>query len=1304
MATILLSAAGAAIGGSMGGSVLGLSMTAVGRFVGAALGRAIDQSVMGQGSDAVEHGRVERFRLTSAGEGDPVAQVYGRMRVAGHVIWATQFAETVTTTGGGKGAPSQPKTQEFSYSVSLAIALCEGVISGVGRVWADGGEVDPESLGLRVYRGTDDQMPDPKMEAVEGTGQVPAYRGTAYVVLEDLDLARFGNRVPQLEFEVMRPTQAHLEDAGEDMAHAVQAVAMMPGSGEYTLATTPVRYDYGVGQAALANVNTPAGKADFRVATERMVTELPNLKASSLVVSWFGNDLRCGACELRPKVEQKLHDGTEMPWQVSGLSRGDAGEVALDIAGRPIYGGTPADQSVIEAIRHLQEQGVGVLYYPFVLMDQLEGNSLPDPYTGEPGQPALPWRGRITLSGAPGQSSSPDGTAQADAEVASFFGTVTAADFAVANGAVTYTGPEEWSYARFILHNAALCAAAGGVDSFSIGSEMRELTKIRGAAGFAAVAALKALAAEARALLGADVKIGYCADWSEYFGFNGAGGDRYFHLDPLWADANIDFIGIDNYMPLSDWRDEVGEADAAYGSIYNLDYLEANILGGEGYDWFYHSSEAREAQIRTPITDAEHSEPWVWRYKDIVSWWASDHHERVGGVRSETPTEWVAQSKPIWFTELGCAAIDKGTNQPNKFLDPKSSESSLPHHSNGRRDDYLQAQYLRAMHRFWARPENNPVSVEYNGPMLDMSRAFVWAWDARPYPHFPALESVWSDASNYGRGHWITGRASARALSSVVAELCERAGLVRYDVSELKGMVEGYVVGQVEEVRASLQPLMLAYGFDAVERDGTLVFLMRGGREDAALAASAVALSEELDVDVERLRASEAELMGRVRLRFIQSGASFETIAEESVLADEGTQAVAVSELPLVMRRGAGRQIVERWLSEARVARDTLRFALPPSRLDVAAGDVLRLTQDGQDQLLRVDRVEVGREQIVEAVRIEPETYNPVDVAEDAPLMSGFTPPVPVFPLFLDLPLMRGDEVPHAPHLAVTAEPWPGSAALYTSNDGEGYSFDKLITARSTVGVLQTPLHAACAGLYDRKSAVSVRLTSGSLASVSALAMLNGANLAAIGDGHPANWELVQFQNAELVGEKTYDLSLFLRGQLGSDAWQPQDWPEGSYFVLLDGRPEQIGLQASERNLERFYRIGPAARAYDDASYTGVSEAFDGVGLKPLSPCHLRTTLTESGDHSISWIRRTRQGGDSWEAVDVPLGEESEAYLVQIYVAGRAVREEIVSSPMWRYTATQRAADGALAGFDLQVAQISAVYGAGAFAALSVSL
>jgi hypothetical protein len=188
MATIVLSAAGMALGGSLGGSVLGLSSAVLGRAAGAVAGRAIDEKLLGAGSAPVETGRVDRFRLTGASEGSCIARVHGAVRVGGQVIWSSRFKESSATSSGGKGAP-QPEVTTYSYTVSIALALCEGTITGLGRIWADGQEIAYDDLQLSVYRGTGDQLPDPRMEAVEGQGRVPAYRGLAYVVIEDLALA-----------------------------------------------------------------------------------------------------------------------------------------------------------------------------------------------------------------------------------------------------------------------------------------------------------------------------------------------------------------------------------------------------------------------------------------------------------------------------------------------------------------------------------------------------------------------------------------------------------------------------------------------------------------------------------------------------------------------------------------------------------------------------------------------------------------------------------------------------------------------------------------------------------------------------------------------------------------------------------------------------------------------------------------------------------------------------------------------------------------------------------------------------------
>lgn len=1461
MATILLSAAGAAIGGLSSGTVLGLTGAVVGRAVGATLGRVIDQRLMGQGSEVIEQGKMDRFRLTGAAEGAPVARLFGQMRLGGQVIWATRFKESVAVTGGGKGAPPQPRTASYSYSVSLAVALCEGEIARVGRVWADGAEIAQTDITMRVYRGTDDQMPDPKMEAVEGVGMVPAYRGIAYVVIEDLDLTPYGNRVPQFSFEVIRPASPAGLDSAPQPSKAIRAVAMMPGTGEYALATTVVSYAHGFGKSESANVNTASGEADFLRALDNLQGELPNCGATSLIVSWFGDDLRAGQCSVKPKVEQNVSDGAEMPWSVAGLTRSNA-ELIARVEDRVVYGGTPADASVIEAIEALNEAGQDVMFYPFLLMEILEGNGLPDPWRETGDQPVLPWRGRITGEKAPGIAGSPDRTAAADAEVAAFFGTASASDFTVSAGSVTYSGPSEWRYRRFILHCAALAAAAGGVESFCIGSEMRSLTQLRGASGFPAVQALIDLAAEVRLLL-PDAKLSYAADWSEYFGYHpqDGSGDVFFHLDALWADANIDFVGIDNYMPLSDWRDGEDHADAGWRSIYNLDYLKANIEGGEGYDWYYGSVEGRAAQKRLPITDGTENKPWIYRYKDIRNWWANAHHNRTDGVENDltdlgqapstwypflngvvapanatpiagfdAPAEistmghiaaagrintnpidnsggkrfvfrswvgegtsgkvrmsvaytgngplleydfasktisvgdnghavhsssatdigngivrleldatlaaddntifllvgpnstvsgesviaygavamehdaevsaWIPQSKPLRFTELGCAAIDKGTNQPNKFLDPKSSESSIPYYSTGRRDDLIQMQYLRAMTDYWLDPEKNPVSDVYGGPMLDMDHAYVWAWDARPWPAFPNNQALWSDGVNHARGHWISGRMGAQPLADVVAEICEDAGLEDYDVSELYGFVRGTVSSDVESARARLQPLMLAYGFEASERDGKIVFRSRVGMTETTVDADLMAVDEDGNSAPVNTRQPRADMVGRVRLAHTEAAGAYETRVAEAVFPDDGEDGISQSELPLVMTGAEGRAVAERWLAESRIARDTISFSLPPSRLDVDAGTIFELV-DGSSW--RVDRVEDAGARRIEAVRSEMEIYEPSDTVDEAVTLEAFVPPVPVSPVFMDLPLLTGGEVEHTPHLAVAAVPWPGVVAAYSAPGDSGYTLNTLIERRATVGVLETALFAAEPGIWDRGPALRVRLSSGALSSAEMADVLNGANAAAIGDGDGANWEVIQFAQATLVGEDLWDISLRLRGQAGSDGIMPADWPVGSLFVLLDGAPDQIEVPLSARGLARHYRVGQAAKSYDHPSYVHRQLAFDGIGLRPYAPAHLRAPNEGTG-REISWIRRTRIDGDSWQGTDVPLGEEVERYVLRVRDGGGIMRREAtLSAPAFTYSDAMRTSDGVSAPYSIEVAQVSARFGPGPFARIEIN-
>ena len=203
MATLALTAFGAAAGSALlpsGLTFLGatISGAAIGQAAGAFAGRYVDQALFGSSGQSriVEGSRLSDLQITASTEGAPIPRVYGRIRLAGQIIWATHFEEEVITStqssGGGKGgggSQSQTVKQiEYRYFANFAVALCEGEITRIGRIWADGKELDLSQVTFRVYRGTEDQLPDSLIEAKQGAGNAPAYRGTVYIVFERLAL------------------------------------------------------------------------------------------------------------------------------------------------------------------------------------------------------------------------------------------------------------------------------------------------------------------------------------------------------------------------------------------------------------------------------------------------------------------------------------------------------------------------------------------------------------------------------------------------------------------------------------------------------------------------------------------------------------------------------------------------------------------------------------------------------------------------------------------------------------------------------------------------------------------------------------------------------------------------------------------------------------------------------------------------------------------------------------------------------------------------------------------------------------
>jgi hypothetical protein len=1278
VAELVLSSVGRAIGASLPG-VLGTIGATLGRIGGAYLGRTIDQSLFGV-SRTYEGARLSDLHLQGSTEGASIPAVYGRVRIAGQVIWAARFKERVETEevpSGGKGGGPTTTTKTYTYSVSFAVGLCEGEIARIGRVWANGESFDLSQAAWRLHTGGETQEPDPLIESIEGADNAPGYRGLAYIVFEDLPLADFGNAIPQLSFEIVRPASSE----GIRYEDRVRGVCLIPGAGEFAYATEAVYRKAGEGAEIGENVHAESERANVLVSLDQLAVDFPNCETVLLVVGWFGDDLRCGECTIRPRVEIGVKFTSPQKWKVAGLSRGDALAVS-QFEGAPAYGGTPSDESVKQAIAELKARGYKVGLYPFLFMDVPHGNTLPDPYAAA-AQAAYPWRGRISVHPAAGQPGSPDKSAAAATQVAAFFGTAAAGDFGSSSGLPTYSGPSEWSYRRFILHYAKLAALAGGVDSFIIGSELRTLTTARDSAStYPAVSALQALAGQARTLVGSTTKLTYAADWSEYFGHQpqDGSGDAFFHLDPLWADSNIDAVGIDWYAPLTDWRDGATHLDAELAtSIYDRDYLAGRIEAGENYDWYYASDGDRDTQVRTPITDATYDEPWIWRAKDLRNFWARAHYNRPAGVRAGTPTAWTPESKPIWLIELGCPAVDKGANAPNLFVDAKSDESELPPSSSGARDDLIQRRVLGAYLDYWAADAStNPVSSLTSKPMVE--EMMLWAWDARPHPQFPALSEVWADAPSWRLGHWVNGRAGLSELSDIVQELCARAG-VDADASALSGAVSGLVVDAPATARNALEPLMNAYEFDGAETEGQIFFFHPDTSAAADIALADLASDSVADAFAQR--GDPADLPIEARVRFIDAGRDYRVGAVSARRLDRAEGGIVGLEAPLVLEAEAAEALAQRLLADKRARVEALSIALGPAHMHLQPGDHVRLA--GGDAY-RIERAVDAETHALELVRARAATPVRASVSEpNAPPRpaAASTPALAV----LDLPLLPDAEDDERPLAAVAATPWLGSHEVYA---GASLTRRAVVTQAAVMGELTWALYPGPVDRWDDGNYFRIKLYNGALASVGKDDVLNGANAFAIQSGD--EWEIIQARTCELVGPGEYELSGLLRGRQGSAHAMASPHPVGAPIVLIDRRLARLTMNAHEWGEALTFVAPPYGRASSDARAAQLTASLPHAGVRPWAPAHLKAWRGAGGDVTISWVRCARLGGDAWGEGEPPLGETIEAYRLDIMNGSSVARSVDVTESAYTYLAADQEDDfGALpASLTVRVGQLRA--------------
>lgn len=577
------------------------------------------------------------------------------------------------------------------------------------------------------------------------------------------------------------------------------------------------------------------------------------------------------------------------------------------------------------------------------------------------------------------------------------------------------------------------------------------------------------------------------------------------------------------------------------------------------------------------------------------------------------------------------------------------------------------------------------------GITYDASTASVWASD------YSNASVTRINIMDYGLV------STAPALSAVVSKICAQAGLTagQIDVTALTDSVTGYVT-QRSTARVQIEQLMQAFYFDAVESDGKVKFVKRGGataltivEDDVAAHVYGSNVPENLTID----RRQEMELPVEVNVQYMDVDAAYQTNSQRSQRLITSSSNKLALNFAISMNAAKAKQVADVLMYDAWTSRMSFAVMNGWKYSYLEPTDVVAVIKNGRTYTMRlVDEDASGGIYSRNAVMDDSNIYTQSAAAGSQATPGSTVAGAAVINLLLmDIPLLRDqdDGIGFYAASCKYSGTWSGEQTFKSNDGGASWSsFGKAILNEATTGGATTALGNFYGGnTFDQTNFVTVSMTNGTLSSDTELNVLNGANVALLGS------EIIQFKTATLVSAGVYTLSGLLRGRQGTE-WAMGLHAAGERFVLLNSATTYLMESASsEYNLSRQYR-GVAISGFLDDAVT-ISFTNTAVAEKPYAPVLLGGGRNAANDVLLRWTRRTRIGGGWGDYTDVPLGEASEAYVVEVYSSGTyaTLKRTIsgITSPTTTYTAAQQTADGLTPGNPVYfiVYQVSAVVGNG---------
>lgn len=545
-------------------------------------------------------------------------------------------------------------------------------------------------------------------------------------------------------------------------------------------------------------------------------------------------------------------------------------------------------------------------------------------------------------------------------------------------------------------------------------------------------------------------------------------------------------------------------------------------------------------------------------------------------------------------------------------------------------------------------------------------------------------------------------------LGDVIKSECLQSGLLStldIDVSGITQDVRGYRVAQTGAIRGAIEPLQGAWPFDVIQAGYKIKFVRRGKTSIAtidALELDARQADGGPGVQITLANEMDTQLPRAVSLKYLDIGREYDLSEQNAERLNTDAVNLREMEMPIVLSATEAAGMSEVLLYLYWLERRDVSFRLPPEYRYLEPADVITITGEWGQYELRLTRINLESDGRLACYA----KFNAAAIYTPAAQGAEGEAPPQTIPLdgpsvyiMLDVPLLSDsyNSTGWPAAMAGYTNGWPGGVIYRSVDGGQTWTDLQGFTSPVTMGYARGSLGSGRFDIVDASGVLDVDMMAGDLSSLDEVAQFAGGN--ALAYGAPGRWEICSPRTVTLNADGSLRMTDWLRGRFGTE-WAASLHQSGDALVLLtDPDLAWVGMDSGSIGLARDYRGITAGRAID--ADDNRSETYNGVNLKPLSPVYLNGSRHPSTrDWSLSWTRRGRVSPDWRNSVDVPVGEASEAYEVEIYDGSgyATVKRTLTSSTSAvAYTSDQQVTDfGAnQATLYVRVYQISETVGRG---------